>query len=169
METLYRILLVADAIVCVLLVCLILMQRSKGQGVGLSFGGGAEAVFGSQVGNILTRATVILGILFLVITTCVTMLRPVGRSNSVVDRVAPPSSATASEAPKASSASDVENLDFLDEPVMNDNENNASGGAVEAPEATVQEAAAVETPVAATEAQQAEAIAEAVVEEVPAE
>jgi len=77
-----NLLLVALGIVCLLLIGLVLIQRSKGQGTGLSFGGGAESVFGTQTGNILTRATVVLAILFLVITTAFTVLRPRGKAGT---------------------------------------------------------------------------------------
>ena len=78
MNTLIYILMIALGIICALLIGVILIQRSKGQGTGLSFGGGAEAVFGTQMGNVLTRATVVLAVLFLVITTMFTVLRPHG-------------------------------------------------------------------------------------------
>jgi len=75
---LFRILMAVEFLVCLLLIGLVLMQRSKGQGVGLSFGGGAEAIFGAQMGNVLTRFTVILGIVFLVNTTILAVMRPTG-------------------------------------------------------------------------------------------
>ncbi|MBR0056969.1 MAG: preprotein translocase subunit SecG, partial [Kiritimatiellae bacterium] len=50
-------------IVCLLLVGVILLQRNKGAGAGVTFGGG-EAVFGADMGNVLTRSTIVLGFLF---------------------------------------------------------------------------------------------------------
>ena len=88
MNTIIYLLMIALGIICALLIGVILIQRSKGQGTGLSFGGGAEAVFGAQMGNVLTRATVVLAILFLVITTLFTVLRPHGvRSKSMADQI----------------------------------------------------------------------------------
>ena len=87
------ILSITEAAVSFLLIGIILIQHSKGQGVGLSFGGSAgEAIFGAQMGNVLTRATVILGILFLVNTTLLSVLgtRAGGSSDSVVDDGAMP-------------------------------------------------------------------------------
>ncbi len=88
MDILYRLLMVFEALVCFLLIGLVLLQRSKGQGAGLSFGGAAEAVFGAQMGNVLTRATVVLAVLFLANTTLLTVLRPNARSRSLADRLA---------------------------------------------------------------------------------
>ncbi len=87
MDILIRFLMVFEAIVCLLLIGIVLLQRSKGGGAGLSFGGGAEAVFGAQVGNVLTRATVVLAVLFLANTTLLTVLRPQNRqARSVTER-----------------------------------------------------------------------------------
>jgi len=57
-------------IVCVLLVLVILMQRpNANSGMGASLGGGAaEGVFGGETGNVLTKATVKLSILFFIIS-----------------------------------------------------------------------------------------------------
>ncbi len=77
MNILIYILLVLEVICCFLLLTVILVQRSKSQGAGMAFGAGmGETMFGSQVGNILTRSTVILGISFLVITTLLAWATP---------------------------------------------------------------------------------------------
>lgn len=66
---------IIEVLVCVMLVGVILLQRNKGQGAGVSFGGGAsEAVFGAHAGDVLTKATVILGITFLVNTLILSIL-----------------------------------------------------------------------------------------------
>ena len=52
-------------VIAVLLIGLILVQRSKsGGGLGALSGGAAEEVFGSGTGDVLVRATVVLAILF---------------------------------------------------------------------------------------------------------
>ena len=52
---------------CVVLVALILMQQGKGASVGASFGGSSNTVFGAAgAGNVLTKATTIVAILFMV-------------------------------------------------------------------------------------------------------
>ncbi len=57
-------------IVCVLLVLVILMQRpSANAGMGAALGGGmAEGAFGGEAGNVLTKATVKLTVLYFVIS-----------------------------------------------------------------------------------------------------
>jgi preprotein translocase subunit SecG len=58
--------IVLEVICCLLLIGLILLQKSKSEGLGLAFGAGAgESLFGARAGNVLSRATVILGIVFL--------------------------------------------------------------------------------------------------------
>jgi preprotein translocase subunit SecG len=49
-----------------MLIGLILLQKSKSEGLGLAFGAGAgESLFGARAGNVLSKATVILGIVFM--------------------------------------------------------------------------------------------------------
>ena len=58
------ILLVAFVIVCILVVCLVLVQSEEGAGLGGLFGGASSTAFGSRSGNVLTRTTYILVTLF---------------------------------------------------------------------------------------------------------
>ncbi|MCL2213632.1 MAG: preprotein translocase subunit SecG [Treponema sp.] len=63
------VLLVFFVIVAVLLILLVLIQNDEGGGgFGGMFGGGANTAFGSRSGNVLTRATTVLGSLFLIIS-----------------------------------------------------------------------------------------------------
>ena len=58
--------IVIEVLSCLLLIGLVLLQKSKSEGLGLAFGAGAgESLFGARAGNVLSRATVILGIVFL--------------------------------------------------------------------------------------------------------
>jgi len=45
-----------------------LIQNDEGGGLGGMFGGGSNTAFGSRSGNVLTRATTVLGSLFLIIS-----------------------------------------------------------------------------------------------------
>jgi preprotein translocase subunit SecG len=59
------VLLVLFVIVCPLMCLVILMQRSKQEGLGAAFGGGfTESVWGAQTSNVLVKTTVILAIIF---------------------------------------------------------------------------------------------------------
>ena len=62
------VLLVFFVIVAILLVLLVLAQDEEGDSLGGIFAGGSGSAFGSRSGNVLTRATTILGALFLVIS-----------------------------------------------------------------------------------------------------
>lgn len=58
-------LIAIDAIVGLLLIGVILLQRSKDQGLGLAFGAGmGESLFGSQAVNVLIKVTVVLACIF---------------------------------------------------------------------------------------------------------
>lgn len=57
-------------LICLLLVIAVLMQRPNADaGLGASLGGGAaESIFGGETGNVLTRATVRLAVLYFVVS-----------------------------------------------------------------------------------------------------
>jgi len=61
--------IVIEVLCCLMLIGLILLQRSKSEGLGLAFGASAgESLFGARAGNVLSKATVVLGITFLAST-----------------------------------------------------------------------------------------------------
>ena len=65
MEFIRVLLLVVELLCSLMLIGLILLQKAKGEGLGMAFGGGAgEALFGARAGNVLTKMTVTLGITF---------------------------------------------------------------------------------------------------------
>jgi preprotein translocase subunit SecG len=88
---------VVEILTSILLVGIILLQKPKSQGAGLAFGAGmGESLFGSQVGNVLTRTTVILAIVFLVNTTLLALLGASRKGQaSVTDRMPTPAGAPA--------------------------------------------------------------------------
>jgi preprotein translocase subunit SecG len=61
-------LLVFFVIAAILLILLVLVQNEEGDNLGGIFAGGSASAFGSRSGNVLTRATTILGTLFLIIS-----------------------------------------------------------------------------------------------------
>ena len=95
MNVIYTLLWILEVIVCLLLIGVILMQRSKGEGaVGLGFGGGmGEAIFGAQMGNVLTRATVVLGFIFLTNTLVLSILAARREGRSLMEGAARPAAA----------------------------------------------------------------------------
>ena len=68
MSILGIVLLVFFVIVAVLLILLVLVQNEEGDSLGGIFAGGSGSAFGSRSGNVLTRATTVLGALFLIIS-----------------------------------------------------------------------------------------------------
>jgi preprotein translocase subunit SecG len=68
MGVLSVLLLVFFVIAAVLLILLVLVQNEEGDSLGGIFAGGSGSAFGSRSGNVLTRATTILGALFLIIS-----------------------------------------------------------------------------------------------------
>lgn len=55
-------------LIAILLICLVLVQPSKGGGLGTAFGGVGESVFGAQTMSHLSKLTVILITVFFVVT-----------------------------------------------------------------------------------------------------
>ena len=87
MQALVNFLYVIEIIICVLLGAVVLLQKPKEGGLGLSFGGGAaEALFGAQTGNVLVKITIILGTAFLLNTIILSRLTSSG-ADSVMENV----------------------------------------------------------------------------------
>ncbi len=75
MQILIGFLFALEMIVCFLLAGVILLQKPKEGGLGVSIGGGmGEALFGAQMGNVLTKSTIILGAVFLLNTLILSRL-----------------------------------------------------------------------------------------------
>lgn len=147
MTILYNILVAVEVIISIMLIGIVLIQRTKGQGAGLSFGNGAEAIFGAQMGNVLTRTTVILGILFLINTTILAMIHPESSATkSALDQALEKQEKAKVEAPAAVDVS-AEEAQALLETAAPAVEAPATP-AVEAPAAPAVEAPAVEAPAA---------------------
>ena len=92
MDILRYILILVEIVTCLLLVAVILLQQSKSQGMGLAFGGGmSESLFGSRAGNILTKTTIVLAVIFLANTTFLGILYTTkSEEKSLLDRVVAP-------------------------------------------------------------------------------
>ncbi len=67
------------AIVCVLLIVIVLLQKGRGGGLGAAFGGAGSSAFGTRVGDVLTLVNVALVALFLILAVVVVYaFRPPG-------------------------------------------------------------------------------------------
>ena len=83
---------IVDVVCALLLVGVILLQRSRSEGMGgMTFGAGmGEALFGSRTGNVLTRATVTLASVFLGASLLLSVLNPSSSSSrSIIDETVP--------------------------------------------------------------------------------
>ena len=87
MAVIRTLLIILEAACSLALIGLILLQKSKDGGLGMAFGaGGNDSLFGARAGNVLTRATVVIGILFLVNTLILGLLFAGSGSESLVDK-----------------------------------------------------------------------------------
>jgi preprotein translocase subunit SecG len=107
MPTVINILLVVEALVAVLMMLVILMQRPKSEGLGAAFGGGVtENIFGAQTTNVLTTITTWLASIFFILILALSVLYAHrGAPESAVRRellkTAAPAKAAAPLSPKA--------------------------------------------------------------------
>jgi preprotein translocase subunit SecG len=98
-------LMIFHAFISVLLIVLVLLQFGKGAEAGLFSGGAAEAVFtSSQQGNILSKATVVLAVAFLVNSIVLAKLQANKTSKSLLDSEAPLTRPLNSDAPAGAAA-----------------------------------------------------------------
>jgi preprotein translocase subunit SecG len=74
MAVLGIILLVLFIIAAILLILLVLAQNEEGDSLGGIFAGGSGSAFGSRSGNVMTRATTVLGALFLIISLALALI-----------------------------------------------------------------------------------------------
>jgi preprotein translocase subunit SecG len=74
MSVLSIVLLSFFVVIAVLLILLVLVQNEEGDSLGGIFAGGSGSAFGSRSGNVLTRATTVLGALFLVLSLGLALL-----------------------------------------------------------------------------------------------
>ena len=95
-------LIVVEIVTCLLLIGVILLQKTKSEGLGLAFGSGmGETLFGSRAGNVLTKITVILGLVFLANTAFLGMLFTNAHETSIMDQRATAAPMMAPAAPQS--------------------------------------------------------------------
>jgi preprotein translocase subunit SecG len=108
MEVLMTILYALVIVVALLLAILILIQPSKSGGFGTVFGGVGESVFGARAGSHLTKATVVLTVIFFVLALTLAALIGHSRSGkSLVMEVADEPAAAVEKAPAAKPAAEA--------------------------------------------------------------
>jgi len=98
MSILIGFLYVIEVVVCLLLAGVVLLQKPKEGGLGGVIGGGmAEAAFGADAGNVLIKATAILGAIFLLNTLALARFTSTVNTKTVMSSVEAP--APAQQAP----------------------------------------------------------------------
>lgn len=99
----FAVLLALHLLVCLCLVSVILVQSGKGGGLaGGAFGGATQTVFGGRgATDFITRATVVLGVLFFVTSLSLALLTTHGtaRARSIVSEAAKRASTSAPATP----------------------------------------------------------------------
>jgi preprotein translocase subunit SecG len=86
MAVIRTLLIILEAACSLALIGLILLQKSKSEGLGMAFGGGGnDSLLGARAGNVLTKATVGIGILFLINTLILGMLFAGSANESLID------------------------------------------------------------------------------------
>lgn len=86
MAIIRTLLIILEAACSLALIGLILLQKSKNEGLGLAFGsGGGDSLFGARAGNVLTKATVVIGCVFLLNTLVLGMLFAGSANESLMD------------------------------------------------------------------------------------
>jgi preprotein translocase subunit SecG len=120
------VLLVFFVITAVLLILLVLIQNEEGDSLGGIFAGGSGSAFGSRSGNVLTRATSVLGALFLIISLGLALLSrtPSGKGVEIEGRL------LSTEETGQSWLEDELNPPQIDDDVFIFDENAGSGDAV---------------------------------------
>src|SRR2546430_9277574 len=88
-------------LVCALLLIVVLLQQGKGGDIAAAFGGSSsQTAFGARAGaTVLTRATTILGALFMLGALAIAILNKSGSGGSVVGGTAPAAAPQKSTAP----------------------------------------------------------------------
>src|SRR4029453_4310567 len=98
---LYYLLAVFYVLSCLLLLLVVLLQQGKGGDMASAFGGGgSQTAFGARAGaTVLTKATSILGVLFMIGAIALGIIGKRGESSLMGGFKAPPASQTPAPAP----------------------------------------------------------------------
>ncbi len=72
----YTFLIAFYVLICAVLITIVLMQSSKGEGLAGVFGGGGggQTLFGGRTGDVMTKATSILGAVFMILSLVLALI-----------------------------------------------------------------------------------------------
>ncbi|MBN2190020.1 MAG: preprotein translocase subunit SecG [Candidatus Aureabacteria bacterium] len=96
----FTFLLSVHVLLCIALVIIVLLQAGKGQGLAGLFGagGGTQTIFGSRAGDILTKFTTIVAILWMLISVSLAVMSS-KRSGTFASKIEAEAAKTANEVP----------------------------------------------------------------------
>jgi len=99
MVIVYYLVLTLHIVSCLFLIAVVLLQQGKGQDLASAFGGGGtQAAFGPRgSATVLSRATAVLAVLFMVTSLSLSVLRH--REASILDKIQAPAAAPSPAAP----------------------------------------------------------------------
>src|SRR5512137_2321286 len=102
MSFLYYLIILLHIAACLFLIGVVLLQQGKSQDLASAFGGGGtQAAFGPRgSATILSRATTVLAVVFMVTCLALTMVRP--QSTSLLDQLGPAQAAPPATSPTGS-------------------------------------------------------------------
>lgn len=81
-------LMVVHVIVCIALIIVVLLQTGKGAAMGAAFGGGSQTLFGSRgAGNFMTKATAVIGAMFMITSLSLSIVSMNVVGGSVVEEL----------------------------------------------------------------------------------
>jgi preprotein translocase subunit SecG len=139
--------LVVLVVACPLMCLVIMMQRSKQEGLGAAFGGGfTESVWGAQTSNVLVKATVVLAATFFVVSIALARLytirahvleKPSTLQQQLLNPTVPTTATNASGTPVVPTATPAANAPTA---------TNAAASTMSAPASTATNAAPAKTP-----------------------
>ena len=91
---------VVHIIVCVFLIVVVLLQSGKSADIAAAFGGGgSQTAFGPRgAATVLTRATTVAAIVFMITSVALTIMAGKGKSGSVLEKMNPAQSQPAQPA-----------------------------------------------------------------------
>ena len=82
-------LMIIQAVISVLLIIVVLLQFGKGAEAGLMSGGGESFMTGAQQGNILSKATIVLSVIFMGNSILLSKIQSEKAGSSLLDNEAP--------------------------------------------------------------------------------
>ena len=101
----YSLILIIHILVCLAIIFVILLQKSKGAEMGAAFGGSSQTIFGSSGAmTFLNKLTTIVAVMFMVTSLALAHMAAPKKVESILDEVTTEQAPSASESPAESRA-----------------------------------------------------------------